>query len=217
MDFLSYDRSIDFNLYSTPSIDVEKVKIDFPEMSEESDEDELDVSGIVRMQSFEKLQNFSSDGAEGRQSDRDKDRGRSRDGEEKRSVQSSSSSSSSGRRAQGVGSTEQPITVLKAKVSSVASSSRKRMQEQEREGEGAREREGEREWESLGSPAARRDKAVSFEQSSTSHSSSTVPASKPLTAQGQRQHSPDKKQEIRGYADGNSFFCTATIRLFYPT
>ena len=207
MDFLSYDRLIDFNLYSTPSIDVEKVKIDFPEMSEESDEDELDVSGIVRVQSFEKLQNFSSDGAEGRQSDRDKDRGRSRDGEEKRSVQSSSSSSSSGRRAQGVGSTEQPITVLKAKTSSVASSSQKRVQEQEREGER----------ESLGSPAARRDKAVSFEQSSTSHSSSTVPASKPLTAQGQRQHSPDKKQEIRGYADGNSFFCTATIRLFYPT
>ena len=140
-------------------------------MLEESDEDELDVSGIVRVQSFERLQNQDLS---------------SRDKEDKRSVQSSTSSS--GIRGQAVGTTVQPISASKAKVSSVtSSSSQKRREGQELE----QDRERGRERDTLSSPAARRDKAVSFEQTSA------LPASKPLTAQGQGQgqHSPDRKLE----------------------
>lgn len=128
-------------------------------MIEESDEDELDVSGIVRVQSFERLQNLSS-----------------HDKEDKRSMQSSTSSS--GRRGQAAGAAVQPIAASKAKVSSVTSSS-----SQKREGQ---ELELDRERDSLSSPTARRDKAVSFEQTSA------LPAPKPFTAQGQGQHSPDR-------------------------
>jgi hypothetical protein len=143
-------------------------------MSEESDEDELDVSGIVRVQSFETFQNISSGDASGRQSDKEGKRG------------GRSSSSGSGKRAQVTGS----VVESRAKVSSVTSSSQKRGQvvEQERE--------------SLGSPAVRRDKAVSFEQSSSSPSPSALPVSKSLAAQSQRQHSPDKRLELGESADG---------------
>ena len=162
------------NLKLTHFIDVEKVKIGFPEMLEESDEDELDVSGIVRVQSFERLQNLSS-----------------HDKEDKRSVQSSTSSS--GRRGQAVGAAVQTIAASKVKVSSVtSSSSQKRGEGQELEQD--RERERERERDTLSSPTARRDKAVSFEQTSA------LPASKPLTAQGQGQQSSDRNLES-GRAD----------------
>lgn len=144
-------------------------------MLEDSDEDDLDVSGIVRVQSFERLQNQDLS---------------SRDKEDKRSVQSSTSSS--GIRGQAVGTTVQPISASKAKLSSVtSSSSQKRREGQELEQD--RERERGRERDTLSSPTTRRDKAVSFEHTSALHSS------KPLTAQGQGQghgqHSSDRKLE----------------------
>lgn len=135
------------------------------------------MSGIVRVQSFETFQNISSGDLLGRQSDK----------EGKRRGQSSSSGS--GKRAEVTGS----VVESRAKVSSVTSSSQKRGQglEQERE--------------SLGSPAVRRDKAVSFEQSSSSPSPSAIPVSKSLAAQSQRQHSQDKRLDLGESADGKVF------------
>jgi hypothetical protein len=139
------------------------------------------VSGIVRVQSFETFQNISSGDALGRQIDN----------ESKRGGQSSSSGSGSGsgKRAQVTGS----VVESRAKVSSATSSSQKWGQELEKERE------------SLGSPAVRRDKAVSFEQSSSSPSPSALPVCKSLAAQSQRQHSPDIRLELGESADGKVF------------
>ena len=152
-------------------------------MSEESDEDELDVSGIVRVQSFETFQNISSGDSLGRQGDKEGKRGGHS------SSSGSGSGSGSGKRSQVTGS----VVESRAKGSSVTSSSQKRGQELEQERE------------SLGSPAVRRDKAVSFEQSSSSPSLSALPVSKSLAAQSQRQHSPDKRLELGESADGKVF------------
>lgn len=139
------------------------------------------MSGIVRVQSFENFQNISSGDVLGRQSDKEGKRGGP--------SSSSGSGSGSGKRAQVTGS----VVESRARVSSVTSSSQKRGQEAEQERE------------SLGSPAVRRDKAVSFEQSSSSPSPSALPVSKSLAAQSQRQHSPDKRLELAESADGKVF------------